>query len=99
MLKIGMSLAPMLLCRATLPEVHRLIAQGPGFDAIDAHYLYPDGVAAVWLGRRFGLPVVLTARGTDVSLIPQFARPRRLILQAIAGAAAVIAVSSKPGWV
>jgi glycosyltransferase involved in cell wall biosynthesis len=74
--------------------VQRLIAQGPGFDAIDAHYLYPDGVAAVWLGQRFGLPVVLTARGTDVSLIPQFARPRRLILQAIAGAAAVIAVSA-----
>jgi teichuronic acid biosynthesis glycosyltransferase TuaC len=38
--------------------------------------------------------VVLTARGTDVSLIPHFARPRRLILQAIAGAAAVIAVSA-----
>jgi teichuronic acid biosynthesis glycosyltransferase TuaC len=92
--KVGMSLAPVLLYRAILPVVRRLIAQGPGFDAIDAHYLYPDGVAAVWLGQQFGLPVVLTARGTDVSLIPQFARPRRLILQAIAGAAAVIAVSA-----
>jgi glycosyltransferase involved in cell wall biosynthesis len=92
--KIGMSLAPVLLYRATLPVVRRLIAEGPGFDAIDAHYLYPDGVAAVWLGQRLGLPVVLTARGTDVSLIPQFARPRRLILQSIAGAAAVIAVSA-----
>jgi glycosyltransferase involved in cell wall biosynthesis len=89
-----MSLAPVLLYRAMLPMVRRLIAEGPGFDAIDAHYLYPDGVAAVWLGQHFGLPVVLTARGTDVSLIPQFARPRRLILQAIAGAAAVIAVSA-----
>jgi len=92
--RFGMSLAPVLLYRAMLPMVRRLIAEGPGFDAIDAHYLYPDGVAAVWLGQHFGLPVVLTARGTDVSLIPQFARPRRLILQAIAGAAAVIAVSA-----
>jgi glycosyltransferase involved in cell wall biosynthesis len=92
--KVGMSLAPMLLYRAMLPVLRRLIAEGPGFDAIDAHYLYPDGVAAVWLGQQFGLPVVLTARGTDVSLIPQFAGPRRLILQAIAGAAAVITVSA-----
>jgi teichuronic acid biosynthesis glycosyltransferase TuaC len=92
--KIGMSLAPVLLYRAMLPVMQRLIDQGPGFDAIDAHYLYPDGVAAVRLGQRFGLPVVLTARGTDVSLISQFTRPRRLILQAIAGAAAVVAVSA-----
>jgi glycosyltransferase involved in cell wall biosynthesis len=102
--RVGMSLAPMLLYRAMLPVVGRLIAEGPGFDApgfdaprfdaIDAHYLYPDGVAAVWLGQRFGLPVVMTARGTDVSLIPRFARPRRLIQEAIAGAAAVIAVSA-----
>ncbi len=92
--KLGMSLAPLLLYRAMLPVGRRLIADGPGFDAIDAHYLYPDGVAAVWLGQRYGLPVVLTARGTDVSLIPQFTRPRQMILQAIAGAAAVIAVSS-----
>jgi teichuronic acid biosynthesis glycosyltransferase TuaC len=56
--------------------------------------VYPDGVAAVWLGRRFGLPVVVTARGTDVSLIPRFARPRRLIQGAIEGAAAMIAVSA-----
>jgi glycosyltransferase involved in cell wall biosynthesis len=92
--KVGMSLAPTLLYRAMVPVVRRLLAEGPGIDAIDAHYLYPDGVAAVRLGRHFGLPVVMTARGTDVSLIPQFARPRQLIRQAIAGAAALIAVSA-----
>jgi teichuronic acid biosynthesis glycosyltransferase TuaC len=82
-----------LLYRAMVPVFRRLIAEGPRFDAIDAHYLYPDGVAAVWLGQRFVLPVVMTARGTDVSLIPRFARPRRLIREAIDDAAAVIAVS------
>jgi glycosyltransferase involved in cell wall biosynthesis len=92
--KVGMSIAPMLLYRATAPLVRRLFDEQAGFDAIDAHYLYPDGVAAVWLGQRFGLPVVLTARGTDVSLIPQFMRPRQLILRAVADAAAVIAVSA-----
>jgi glycosyltransferase involved in cell wall biosynthesis len=92
--RIGMSLAPVLLYRAMVPVVRRMLAEGPGFDAIDAHYVYPDGVAAVWLGQRFGLPVVVTARGTDVSLIPGFPRPRRLIQGAIAGAAALVAVSA-----
>lgn len=92
--KVGMTLAPWLLYRAMVPVLARLIARGQRFDAIDAHYIYPDGVAAVWLGRRFGLPVVMTARGTDVSLIPRFPRPRRLIQGAIAGAAAIVAVSA-----
>jgi teichuronic acid biosynthesis glycosyltransferase TuaC len=92
--KIGMTIAPWLLYRAALPYVSRLIAGGAKFDLIDAHYFYPDGVAAVWLGRRLNLPVVVTARGTDVNLIPQFPRPRRLLQQAIANADAVIGVSS-----
>ena len=49
--KVGMTLAPWPLYRAMLPFLRRLLATGAGFDAIDAHYLYPDGVAAVWLGN------------------------------------------------
>jgi glycosyltransferase involved in cell wall biosynthesis len=90
---IGMSLAPYLLYRATLPAVRRLIAAGQRFDAIDAHYAYPDGVAAVWLGRALGLPTVVTSRGTDVNLIPRYAIPRALLRRMIADAAALIAVS------
>ncbi|MBN8929044.1 MAG: glycosyl transferase family 1 [Rhodospirillales bacterium 69-11] len=91
--RIGMSAAPWLLYRAMRPVLARLLADGTGVDAIDAHYLYPDGVAAVWLGRRFGLPVVVTARGTDVNLIPRYRLPRRLIRAAIDGASALVAVS------
>jgi teichuronic acid biosynthesis glycosyltransferase TuaC len=91
---IGMSVAPYLLYRAVLPTLRRLAASGQRFDAIDAHYLYPDGVAAVWLGRALGLPTVVTARGTDVNLIPKYALPRALIRQAVAGSAALIAVSA-----
>ena len=92
--KIGMTIAPWLLYRSALPYITRLIAGGAKFDAIDAHYFYPDGVAAVWLGQKLNLPVVVTARGTDVNLIPQYKRPRRLLQQAIAGADAVVGVSS-----
>jgi len=92
--KVGMSAAPWLLYRAMAPHVARLLAEGHRFDVIDAHYLYPDGVAATWLGRRFGIPVVITARGTDVNLIPRYRVPRRLIQSAIHDAAALIAVSA-----
>ena len=91
--RVGMSLAPWLLFRALLPVLRAMHARD-AFDAIDAHYLYPDGVAAVWLGRRLGLPVVVTARGTDVTLIPRYAVPRRLIRGAIRNAAALIGVSA-----
>ncbi|MGH7041460.1 MAG: glycosyltransferase, partial [Acetobacteraceae bacterium] len=91
--RVGMNLAPWLLYRAALPALRRLLAAGVAFDAIDAHYVYPDGVAAVWLGAALGRPVVITARGTDVNLIPRYAVPRRLIQGAIAGAAALVAVS------
>ncbi len=92
--KFGMSLAPWLLYRSMLPVVRRLMAEGHRFDAIDAHYMYPDGVAAAWLGQRLGLPVVITARGTDVNLIPRYAVPRRLIQGAIRHASALVAVSA-----
>jgi glycosyltransferase involved in cell wall biosynthesis len=91
--RVGMALAPWLLFRALLPMLRAMQARD-AFDAIDAHYLYPDGVAAVWLGRRLGLPVVVTARGTDVTLIPRYTVPRRLIRAAIRDAAALIAVSA-----
>ncbi len=91
--KLGMSAAPWLLYRAALPLLRRLCATQSRPDAIDAHYVYPDGVAATWLGKRLGLPVVITARGTDVNLIPRYAIPRWLIRGAIRDAAALIAVS------
>src|SRR5882724_11386039 len=30
------------------------------FDLIHAHFTYPDGVAAVQLGKRYGVPVIIT---------------------------------------
>ena len=91
--KIGMTVAPWLLYRWSLGAMRSLIASGQDFDLIDAHYLYPDGVAAALLGRRLNKPVVITARGSDVNLIASYDRPRRMILWAAQHAAAVITVS------
>ena len=92
--KLGMYTAPYALYRAARHSLDRLIAQGLEFDAIDAHYLYPDGVAALWLARAYGKPLAITARGSDVTELPDHALPRRLIQRAMAGADALIAVSA-----
>lgn len=77
--KIGMTIAPFLLAMSTLPVLKRIIKQGYEFDLIDAHYFYPDGVAAAMLGKWLDKPVAITARGTDLNLIAEFMIPRRLI--------------------
>jgi glycosyltransferase involved in cell wall biosynthesis len=73
-------------------SLQKLLAQGRRFDLIDAHYFYPDGVAAVRLARTFGIPVVVTARGTDLNLIPEYRSPRRMIRRAAAQADGLITV-------
>lgn len=90
--KVGMNLTPHTLYRAMRRRLARLLDSGLRIDLIDAHYFYPDGVAAAWLGQAFNIPVVITARGTDINLIPEYPRPRRLILEAAQSAAALITV-------
>jgi glycosyltransferase involved in cell wall biosynthesis len=90
--KLGMSVAPLLMFLAVRPALLRLLREGYDFDLIDAHYFYPDGVAAVLLGRACGKPVTITARGTDINLIPQFSLPRRQIIWAAKHAAGLAAV-------
>jgi glycosyltransferase involved in cell wall biosynthesis len=92
--RIGMRVHPHTLYAAAARAMQAMIDAGAHFDGIDAHYFYPDGVAAVWLAKRFGLPVVITARGSDITQFPDYAGPRRLILQAAAAADAIITVSA-----
>lgn len=89
--KLGMSAAPLLMYLGARGLVRRL-RQEQDFDLIDAHYFYPDGVAAALLAREMGKPLVVTARGTDLNLIPRHALPRRQIAWAAGRAAAIITV-------
>ncbi|MGB8276055.1 MAG: glycosyltransferase family 4 protein [Alphaproteobacteria bacterium] len=90
--KAGMTIAPALLFAGSLRALRKVEASGYDYRLIDAHYFYPDGVAAAMLARRLNKPVVITARGTDINLIPRHALPRRMILWAAREAAAVITV-------
>ena len=90
--KIGMSWQPRALAAAGESALRKLAAQGFDCDLIDAQYFYPDGVAAIRLGAKLGKPVVITARGTDVNLIPQYPGPRRMIQDAASRAAGIVTV-------
>lgn len=91
--KIGMSAAPYLQYLALTRFLRREVLNRYDFDLIDAHYFYPDGVAAALLGRRFGKPVVITARGSDINLIACHKWPRRQMRWAAAHSSHMIAVS------
>jgi len=90
--KVGMNVAPFLLAQSGKRALGRLLDEGYDFDLIDAHYFYPDGVAAAMLGKYFNKPVSITARGSDISLLPQYPVPRRLIRWAAARADGLVTV-------
>lgn len=86
--KAGMTAAPALLYMGAMAAVRRQ----PDFDLLDAHYFYPDGIAAAMIARRLGKPFTITARGTDINLIPRYSLPRRMILWAADRADGIITV-------
>ena len=90
--RFGMTVAPLSMAIGALPAIRTLQDEGFDFDLIDAHYFYPDGVAAAILAKWLHKPYVVTARGTDLNLIPQHALPRRMIEWAARGAVASIGV-------
>jgi glycosyltransferase involved in cell wall biosynthesis len=90
--KVGMTSAPLTLALGARAAVQKLLDEGFDFDLIDAHYYYPDGVAAALLAQWFGKPLTITARGTDLNLIPQYPLPRRMIEWAARRAAGSIGV-------
>jgi glycosyltransferase involved in cell wall biosynthesis len=90
--KVSMTAAPFSLYLAAKRSLAKLLASGYEFDLIDAHYFYPDGVAAIMLGRHFGKPVTITARGSDITRIADYGLPRKMIRWAASEAAGIITV-------
>jgi teichuronic acid biosynthesis glycosyltransferase TuaC len=90
----GMYTQPLAMAIASMRALRRLRQARGEFDVIDAHYFYPDGVAAAIVARRTGMPLVITARGSDVNLLANLAWPRRHILWAARQAQEIVAVSA-----
>jgi glycosyltransferase involved in cell wall biosynthesis len=65
--KIGMFLQPFFMLMALVIAQWKLKKQGWCPQIIDSHFYYPDGFAAVMLGKYMGIPAVVSARGSDIN--------------------------------
>jgi teichuronic acid biosynthesis glycosyltransferase TuaC len=90
---VSMPAHGMLIYLASVSLARRLQRE-KSFDCIDAHFVYPDGFAAVRLGRTLTLPVVVSARGTDINLYSSFRFIRPMLRWTLTNAAGAIAVSA-----
>jgi teichuronic acid biosynthesis glycosyltransferase TuaC len=91
--KLTSWLNPYSMALGALRTVRELQAERD-FDVIDAHFVYPDGAAAILLGKWLDKPVVVSARGTDIHTFPQYRVPRRWIEWVLREAAALVSVSA-----
>jgi teichuronic acid biosynthesis glycosyltransferase TuaC len=64
------------------------------YHAIDAHNLFPDGIVGAALSRLLSIPLILTARGTDVNSALNHPLKRWQIMKACAQASRITAVST-----
>ena len=92
--KFGMQFYGRWMARATL-KLAQTLHQRHRFDVIDAHYVYPDGEAAIALGDALGLPVVLSGRGTDLTLYPTLSAIRPRIVDSLSRASHLVCVSNE----
>jgi teichuronic acid biosynthesis glycosyltransferase TuaC len=81
----------LMMALGSLLLLRRLKAQGK-LDIIDAHFAYPDGYAALLLGRWLGVPYTVTLRGTETRHLQTPGLAERA-LKAIHSAARVFSVS------
>ena len=84
-----------LYALSLLPVLQKLQRRFP-FQLIDAHFTYPDGVAASLLARRFRVPFTITLRGTEVPHAREGSK-RVQMTRAFRRADALIAVSRSLG--
>src|SRR5215467_832599 len=91
---IGMRIQPDSLARTLLKELQRSRLDRDRFDIIDAHYFFPDGVAAARVAQELRLPLVISARGSDINLIGEIPFARQRMSLAAQSAKALISVSA-----
>lgn len=89
---LGMMAQARSLYAATFPLLRRMHLAEP-MDLLDAHFLHPDGWAAVEAAKRLGVPVVLSARGSDANSMPDAPGMAEVFGRTLAGATMLIAVS------
>jgi glycosyltransferase involved in cell wall biosynthesis len=90
--KISMPVHALLMALGSVQVARRLHAKN-AFDCIDAHFVYPDATAAILLGKILRLPVIVSARGTDLTHYPSYRLIRPMLRWTLSQAAGIVAVS------
>ena len=94
---IGKYIAPLLMAFFSYFRIKKIKRQGYDFTLIDAHFIYPDGVAGVILGKIFPKPDAITARGADLNLYPKWIIPRNFMQWTFRHCSALITVCHHHG--
>ena len=89
---LGRNWAAKRMAETLLPFLQALRARF-AFDIIDAEFFWPDGVAAVALGRSLGVPVSIKGRGSDIDHWSRHEAIRRQMVEAALAADGLLAVS------
>ena len=90
----GTVLNPACLFTCVAGPLRRRLRQGQAIDLIDAHFAFPDGIAAALLGAFLKRPFVVTLRGNE-PVFGAAAGRRRAMAWALKRASGVLAVSEE----
>jgi teichuronic acid biosynthesis glycosyltransferase TuaC len=88
---VGKSMDGLFYYFSVLKLVSRLRRAFP-FDLIDAHFVYPDGLAACLLAKSLSCPITITLRGT-IGKLSKYLLRRKQIQWALKAATRVFTVS------
>lgn len=90
---LGGRFDPSMMTNRLLPTLRQLRDEFP-FDVIDAQFFFPDGPAAVALGKALDVPVSIKARGSDIHYWGERPATHGQILSAGRAADGMLAVSA-----
>ena len=83
-------LAPTTYAESLWPQIKQYRGQ---CDVLLASWAFPDGAAAITLGKRLGVPVAIKIHGSDVNTLPSIPSIHRALSAALPAADRIIAVS------
>lgn len=73
---------PVFMFTPLFSLIKRLDRKEP-IDLINAHWLFPDGVAAAWIAWKLGKPLILTGLGCDINHYPSLPFRKQQIKNAL----------------
>ena len=89
--KISMSFHGLLMWLGIRP-VARKLNRKKKVDLIDSHFVFPDGMAALLIAKELKVPIVISARGSDIHQYPDFKTIRPQIIWTLEHANCIITV-------